>query len=149
MCLPSKLPSQLQQEKRSLLGCIAVLHMQMWHTVIDRVVWSVGLSVTVVSPAKTAEPMEMPFGLRLGWTQETMHQISLISRGNFEGKERAIVKYRDTRRLPVQKWLQLIEMPFGLLTWMGPRNHVLNGSRSPCKGKLEWDDVGQVPFQWS
>jgi len=78
-----------------------------------------------------------------------MHQISLISRGNFEGKERAIVKYRDTRRLPVQKWLQLIEMPFGLLTWMGSRNHVLNGSRSPCKGKLEWDDVGQVPFQWS
>jgi len=33
----------------------------------DRVVWSVGLSVcrsvTVVSPAKTAEPIEMPFGL--------------------------------------------------------------------------------------
>jgi len=27
---------------------------------------SVGRSVTVVSPAKTAEPIEMPFGL---WTQ--------------------------------------------------------------------------------
>jgi len=26
--------------------------------VTDRVAWSVGLSVTVVSPAKTAEPME-------------------------------------------------------------------------------------------
>jgi len=25
--------------------------------------WSVGLSVTVVSPAKTAEPIDMPFGV--------------------------------------------------------------------------------------
>jgi len=36
--------------------------------VADRVAWSVGLSVcrsvTLVSPAKTAEPIEMPFGLR-------------------------------------------------------------------------------------
>ena len=33
--------------------------------VTDQVVWSVGfLSVTVVSPAKTAELIEMPFGLR-------------------------------------------------------------------------------------
>ena len=31
----------------------------------DRAVaWSVGLSVTLVGPAKTAEPIEMPFGLR-------------------------------------------------------------------------------------
>jgi len=37
----------------------------------DRVAWSVGQSsigrsVTVVSPAKTAEPIEMPFGLWIG-----------------------------------------------------------------------------------
>ena len=36
--------------------------------VTDRVAWSVGpsvgLFVTLVSPAKTAEPIEMPFGLR-------------------------------------------------------------------------------------
>jgi len=32
--------------------------------VTDRVAWSVGLSVTLVSPAKTAAPIEMPFGLR-------------------------------------------------------------------------------------
>jgi len=31
--------------------------------VIDRVAWPVGRSVTLVSPAKTAEPIEMPFGL--------------------------------------------------------------------------------------
>jgi len=38
--------------------------------VSDRVAWSgrrsVGLSLTVVSPAKTAEPIEMPFGI---WTR--------------------------------------------------------------------------------
>ena len=32
----------------------------------DRVAWSVGLSVTDVNPTKTAEPIEMPFGL---WTR--------------------------------------------------------------------------------
>jgi len=36
--------------------------------VTDRVAWSFGLfvclSVTLVSPAKTAKPIEMPFGLR-------------------------------------------------------------------------------------
>jgi len=40
--------------------------------VTDRVAWSVGpsvsLSVTLVSPAKTAEPIEMPFGLSIEWT---------------------------------------------------------------------------------
>jgi len=32
----------------------------------DGVAWSVGLSVTIVNPAKTAEPIDTPFGL---WTQ--------------------------------------------------------------------------------
>jgi len=31
--------------------------------VADRIALSVGLSITLVSPAKTAEPIEMPFGL--------------------------------------------------------------------------------------
>jgi len=31
--------------------------------VTDQVAWSVGLSLTLVSPAKMAEPIEMPFGL--------------------------------------------------------------------------------------
>jgi len=35
----------------------------MRHIATDRVAWSVGLSVTLVSPAKTAEPIKMPFGL--------------------------------------------------------------------------------------
>jgi len=32
--------------------------------VIDRVVWSVGLSVTLVSPTKTAGTIQMPLGLQ-------------------------------------------------------------------------------------
>jgi len=47
----------------------------------DRVAWSVCRSVTLVSPAKTAEP---------------------------------------------------IEMPFGLMTWVGPRDHVLDGGSDPA-----------------
>jgi len=46
----------------------------------DRVAWSVCRSVTLVSPAKMAEPIEMPFGLR---------------------------------------------------TWVGPRDHVLDGGLDP------------------
>jgi len=34
--------------------------------IVTDVAWSVGLYVTIVSPAKTAEPIEMPFKL---WTR--------------------------------------------------------------------------------
>jgi len=51
---------------------------------------SVCLSVTLVSPAKTAEPIEMPFGL---WTQVGTGNHVLdevpgppMGRGNFEGE---------------------------------------------------------------
>jgi len=36
----------------------------MWPIVTNRVAWSVSLSVILVCPAKTAEPIKMPFGLR-------------------------------------------------------------------------------------
>jgi len=42
-------------------------------TVTDQVAWSVGLSITQVSPAKTAEPIEMPFGLRTLVAHGTMY----------------------------------------------------------------------------
>jgi len=38
----------------------------MWPIVTDGVAWFLCLSVKIVSPAKTAEPTEMPFGL---WTR--------------------------------------------------------------------------------
>ena len=54
----------------------------------DGVAWSVGRSVTLVSPAKTAAPIELPFGLR---------------------------------------------------TWVGPGNHVLDGAQSPpWEGENFW-----------
>jgi len=34
--------------------------------VTDGVAWSVGLSVVIVSPAKSAKPIEIPFGM---WTR--------------------------------------------------------------------------------
>jgi len=52
------------REHNILLGCIAVLRMQMRPIVTNQVAWSVDLSVILVSPAKTAAPIEMPFGLR-------------------------------------------------------------------------------------
>jgi len=45
------------------LGRIAVLRTLMRLIVTDRVAWSVGLSVTLVSPAETAALIEMPCGL--------------------------------------------------------------------------------------
>jgi len=85
--------------------------------VTDRIAWSVSRSVcqsvTPVSPAKTAEPIEMPFGLTICMGQG--NQIP-IGRGNFFGGEgRPIVKYRDTGTLwsSVQRQ-ELIEMLFGI-----------------------------------
>ena len=34
---------------------------------------SVGRSVTIVSPTKTAEPTEMPMGCGLGWAEDTTY----------------------------------------------------------------------------
>jgi len=71
----------------------------MWPIVTDRVVWSVGQSVTLVSPAKTAEPIQMPFGL---WVQMVPRNHNLdggpdppMDTGHFGEKGASIVKYRD------------------------------------------------------
>jgi len=61
----------------------------------DRVAWSVGrfVGLSLVSPAKTAEPIEMSFGLRT--RVGPWHHVddggpdSPMGRGNFEGKGHA------------------------------------------------------------
>ena len=78
----------------------------------DRVAWSVGLSVcrsvTLVSPAKTAAPIELPFGLRT-WVGPGNHALDggldpPMRRGKFLGENgRPIVKYRDTLRSSVNR----------------------------------------------
>jgi len=58
-----------------------------------------------------------------------------MGRGNFEGEE-PIVKYRDTVDI-CSKTVELIKMPFGLWTWVGPRKHILDGAQIPhAKGQL-------------
>ena len=69
--------------------------------VTGRVAWSVGLFVTLVSPAKTAELIEMPFGLRtrVGPGNHVLHGVQIppwegaILRG---GNERPVVMYSDS-----------------------------------------------------
>ena len=57
----------------TFLGRITILHTYMRPLVTDRVAWSVCRSVTLVRPAKTAEPIEMRLGWGLCWLQETMY----------------------------------------------------------------------------
>ena len=66
-----------------VLGRIAVICRYRRPVVTDGVAWSVGLSVTIASPAKTAEPFEILFGLRTR-TNETGSKSS-VRRGNFDG----------------------------------------------------------------
>jgi len=71
---------------------------------------SVCLSFTPVSPAKTAIPIEMSFGLmtRVGPRNHVLDggPDPPIGRDNVErGKECPVVKYRDTPRSSVQKRL--------------------------------------------
>ena len=63
--------------------------------VTDRVAWSVGLSVTVVSPEKVAEPIEMPFGLRtrVGPRNHALDGVQIhMGRGSFGGGRAAHCK---------------------------------------------------------
>jgi len=68
----------------------------------DRVAWSVCLSVTLVSPVQTAEPIEMPFDLRTRMGPMNLRSTSPWEGAILRGKGRPIVKYRDTLRLSVQ-----------------------------------------------
>ena len=104
---------------------------------------SVGQSVTLVSPAKMAEPIKMPFGLRT-WVGPGHHvldgvQIPTMGRGNFEG-ERGDSLYSIGHSVVIcAKTAEPIEMPFG----MGPRNHVLDGGSRCLHGKGQFWGKGR------
>jgi len=80
-----------------------------------------------VSCAKTAEPIEMPFGLRIrvGPRNHVLNGgcRSPMGRDNFEG-ERGVL---GQSAVPCAKTAEPIEMLFGSWAWMGRRNHVLDG----------------------
>ena len=84
-----------------------------------------------MSPAKTAEPTEMPFGLR---TRVGSANYVLdggpdlpIGRGNFEGERASHCEVYGHSAVICAKMAEPIEMPFSLWAPMGPRNHVLDG----------------------
>jgi len=108
-------------------------------TVRDRVAWSVclsvGLSVTLVSPAKTAEPIEMPSGLRT-WVGPRDHVLdggsdSPWEGANFWGECASHCKVYGHSTVVCGKTAERKEMPFGLWDPMGPRNRVLHGGPDP------------------
>ena len=93
-------------------------------------------SVTPVRPAKMAEAIELLFGLRT-WVGPkgpciTWSQDPSMGRGN----GRTIVKYRDTLRSSVQKWLNRSRCHLACgLQW----NHVSDGIQIPHgKGQFWW-----------
>ena len=84
-----------------------------------------------MSAAKTAEPIEMPFGLRTrvgkglhvldGGPHTPWKGVILMEEGTFH------CKVETLRVVVCAKAAEPIEMPFGLWARMGPRNHVIDG----------------------
>jgi len=92
---------------------------------------SVGQSVTLVSPAEAAEPIEMPFGLRarMGPGNYVLDGVPdpPIGRRNFEREGASHCKVYGHSAVICAKTAEPIEMPFGLCARMGSRNRVLDG----------------------
>jgi len=101
----------LQDVHFPFLGCIAdAAYCYRPSSVVCRLVGlSVYRSVTLVSPAKMAAPIQMPFGLRTrldpGNHVLDGFQIPPWERAILRGKDHPIVKYRDTLWTFVQKQL--------------------------------------------
>jgi len=104
--------------------------------VTDRVGWSV--TVTVVSLAKTAQPIEIPLGLRtrIGPGNRLLDGSPdrPMGMGIFDGKGRPIVKYIGRTAVSCAKTAKPIKMPFGLRIPVAQRNHELDGGSDP-RGK--------------
>jgi len=86
-------------------------HVGHWPTflVTDGVAWSVHQLVTIVSPAKTAEPIKMPFAVwtRVGPKNHVLHRgpDHPWEGAILRGKGQSITKYKDSLLWAVQKWL--------------------------------------------
>ena len=83
-----------------------------------------------MSCAQTAEPIEMPFGLRaqVGSGNHVLDGVQIpLCEGAFFLSERTYLGMPDDTAVSCAKTAELIEMPFGLWTWVGRRKHVLHG----------------------
>ena len=92
-----------------------------------------------MSPAKTAEPIEMPFGLRTRVDPGIDGVQIPMGRANFEGKGASHCKVWGHSAVTCAKTAEPIVMPFGLSARSGSRNHELDGVKIPHeKGQL-WE----------
>jgi len=111
-----------------LLGCVADYCYRPSSVVCLSVCLSVGLSHVVVRPAKTAEPIEMPFGLWT-WVDLGNHVLDGVHISHGKGailrEERAdSCKVYRLSAVSCAKTAEPIEMPFGInWTRVGPRKH--------------------------
>jgi len=90
----------------------------------DGVPCYVGRSVTVMSPRKMAEPIEVLFGLRhrVGPRKHVLDGVQIPA------CEGAILRGKVWQLCcELCKTAEPIEMRFGLWTWVGSRKHVLDG----------------------
>ena len=82
-------------------------------------------------PAKTAQPINMPFGLRTRVGQETMYwmgiQIAPWVEAILRGEGAAYCQVYGHSAVSCAKTAETIKMPFGIWTRVGQRNHVLDG----------------------
>jgi len=111
------------------------------HRVGGVCLWA-GRSVTLVSPAKTAEPIEMPLGLRTHVDPKN-HVLDgdpctyPMGRGNLEGEEASHYKLWGHSAVICAKTTESTEMLFGLWARMGTRKHVLDTAQIlNVKGQL-------------
>jgi len=93
---------------------------------------SVCRSATVLSPAKTAEPIEMPFGLRTRVGPGNHDCIRWGSRSPWQGailgREESTVS-TGTFCCELCKAAERVDLPFGLWTRAGRRKHRFNRIR--------------------
>jgi len=79
-----------------------------------------------VSPAKTAEPIDM--WTRVGPRNVVLDGVQISMRkDNFEGEGSAPCKVWGPSAVSCAKTAEPIEMPFGVWTRVGRRKHVLDG----------------------
>ena len=96
--------------------------------VTDRVAWSVGRFVTLVSPAKTAEVIEMPFGLRTRVGQRNHVLDGGMRRSILRTKREPLWTIGTLcRELWVNGWTDQCHLRRGLsIRWNGHWRHLPN-----------------------
>ena len=94
-----------------------------------------------MSPAKTAEPIEMLFGLSPRNHVLDRRPDPPMGRANLMGDGTAHCKVSGHYAVICAKTAEPIEMPFRLWVWMDPKNHVLDAVQI-THGKGQFGGIG-------